>query len=189
MNTSSKKQKNLGFTLVETLVAIAILSLSVMSASAAVQYGLDSSYYARDEVSAYYLIQEAVEYVRNLRDDNALANISSISSGGSGVNWLSGITQNAGDPCYFGKFCVIDDPQNTMTTCPNSSLASSCPYLNQNSSGLFTYAAGTTTKFQRILQISQISSDEIVLTVSVSWSDNAKSSSRVSVQEWLFNTR
>jgi prepilin-type N-terminal cleavage/methylation domain-containing protein len=183
------KKQNFGFTLVETLVAIAILSLSVMATSAAVQNGLSVSYYARDEVTAYYLIQEAVEYVRNIRDQNALSNISSISSGGAGVNWLTNISLNSGDPCYFGKFCVIDAPQNTMTTCPTSSSASSCPYLNQTANGLFSYSAGTTSKFKRTLQINQINANEIVLTVSVSWVDNANKNASVSVQEWLLNTR
>ena len=190
----SKKQKKSGFTLVETLVAIAILSISVLAASAAVQNSLQSSYYARDEITAYYLIQEAVEYVRNIRDGNALANISSLSSGGGGVNWLSGISTNSGDPCYFGNFCTIDatkPPASAMTVCPNASSASSCPYLNQNGSGLFTYSAGTLTKFKRSLQISQVAGDsnEIILTVSVSWNSSANHNANVSVQEWLFNTR
>lgn len=184
-----------GFTLVETLVAIAILSISVMSASMAVQSGLSQSYYARDEVAAYYLIQEAVEYVRNIRDSNALANISSLSSGGSGVNWLSGISQNSTDPCWFGKFCMIDatqNPANAMTFCSNTS--GNCPYLKQDVNGLFNYSSGTQTKFKREMQISRVAGDpssnrEIILTVTVSWTDNANKVASVSVQEWLFNTR
>ena len=185
-----KKQKNFGFTLVETLVAIAILSLSVMAASAAVQSGLATSYYARDEVTAYYLIQEAVEYFRNIRDQNALANIASISTGGPGVNWLTKISLNAVDPCYFGSYCAIDIPSGIQFTCSSPFIGGGCPYLNQDSStGLFNYLSGTKTKFKRTIKISQVNSNEIILTVTVNWTDNANKNASVSVQEWLLNTR
>jgi prepilin-type N-terminal cleavage/methylation domain-containing protein len=190
-----KKFQNYGFTLVETLVAIAILSLSVMSASMAVQNSLSTSYYARDEVVAFNLIQEAVEYIRNMRDSNGLANISSVSSGGAGVNWLNGISFNASDPCYFGKYCTVDVSQTTLATCPTSGVATSCPYLNQNSqSGLFGYTSGGSwiaTKFKRTILISPVAGDanEVYLTVTVSWMDNSNKNANVSVQEWLFNIR
>ncbi len=181
------------FTLVETLVAIAILSLSVMSASVAVRNGLATSYYARDQITAYYLIQEAVEYIRNIRDSNALANLHSLSIGGGPVNWLTGISSLVTDPCYFGNICTIDVTQNTITACPSSNLSSSCPYLNQNvNNGLFGYVSGngwSPTKFKRFLQISSVDGNEVILTATVSWSNSISGNASISVREWLFNTR
>ncbi len=57
-----------GFTILETLVAIAILTLSLTAPMAIVAQALQSSYYARDQVTAYYLAQEAIEFLRNKRD-------------------------------------------------------------------------------------------------------------------------
>ena len=53
-----------GFTLVESLVAISILSLSILATFTAVQGGLKSSNYVKDEIVAYYLTQEAIEYIK-----------------------------------------------------------------------------------------------------------------------------
>jgi prepilin-type N-terminal cleavage/methylation domain-containing protein len=178
------KQKNKGFTLVETLVAIAILSISILSTFTAVQSALQSSLFARDQINAFYLIQEAMESVRNTRDGNALANIASLSSGGSGVNWLHGISESAGDPCYFGNVCIVDSPQKQMTYCGTS--FGSCPFIKEDTvSGLFGYNNNwTDTKFKREIQLQQIGPDEIIVSVRVSWSGKT-----IQIQETLFNTR
>lgn len=61
-----------GFTILETLVAISILVLALTAPLAIVAQALSSSYYARDQVTAYYLAQEAVEFLRNKRDNAGL---------------------------------------------------------------------------------------------------------------------
>jgi prepilin-type N-terminal cleavage/methylation domain-containing protein len=79
MNFSKYKQRianranngfneNQGFTILETLVAISILVLALTAPLAIVAQALRSSYYARDQVTAYFLAQEAVEFLRNKRD-------------------------------------------------------------------------------------------------------------------------
>ncbi len=62
------KNKSRGFTILETLVAISILVLALTAPLAIVAQALRSSYYARDQVTAYFLAQEAVEFLRNKRD-------------------------------------------------------------------------------------------------------------------------
>lgn len=61
-----------GFTILETLVAISILVLALTAPLAIVAQALRSSYYARDQVTAYYLAQEAIEFLRNKRDNAGL---------------------------------------------------------------------------------------------------------------------
>jgi Tfp pilus assembly protein PilV len=61
-----------GFTILETLVAISILVLALTGPLTIVAQALKSSYYARDQVTAYYLAQEAVEFLRNKRDNAGL---------------------------------------------------------------------------------------------------------------------
>jgi type II secretory pathway pseudopilin PulG len=180
--------------LVETLVAIAILSISVLSTFMAVQSSLQNSLFARDQITAFYLIQEAMESVRNTRDGNALANMASLASGGGGVNWLTNISSNAGDPCYFGKTCIIDSP-NIINPPTSHMLActggfGTCPVINEDPvSGLFGYTNGwTATKFRREIQLQQIGSDEIVVVVRVSWGSGLLAKT-IQIQETLFNTR
>ena len=66
------KSKSRGFTILETLVAISILILAITAPLVIVAQALRSSYYARDQVTAYFLAQEAVEFLRNMRDNAGL---------------------------------------------------------------------------------------------------------------------
>jgi prepilin-type N-terminal cleavage/methylation domain-containing protein len=61
-----------GFTLVETLVAIAVLLLIIIGPISAAQKGIQQAYYANEQASAVFLAQEAIEGVRERRDDRAL---------------------------------------------------------------------------------------------------------------------
>ncbi len=169
-----------GFTLVETLVAVAILSLSILATFTAVQGGLQASLNAKDKVTAYYLAQEGMEYIRNVRDDNAL----NVISGGSNT-WLTTLSASSGDPCYFGKTCRVDSTTKTATDCAND--GATCAFLKQNSStGLYGYASGTNTQFIRSIQFQSINSNEILVTITISWTSRGLPKS-FQVTESLFN--
>lgn len=190
-NKNSKENNTLkktGFTLVETLVAISILTLSILGTFTAVQNGLATSSFARDQVTAFYLIQEAMEYVRNIRDDNGLTTLYALENGGSSVPWLTGMSNVAGDPCYFGKTCVIDSPLKQMTSCSGG--FGTCSFISQNTSTkLYGYSTGGSwalTKFKREIQFEQITSQEIVVTVRVSWTSGAFGKT-ITVKQTLFD--
>lgn len=186
MNTVPQK-KNTGFTLVETLVAVSILSLSILATFTAVQNGLHSSSVSRDEVTAFYLTQEAIEYIKNIRDENALNAI----SGGS-ATWLTGLSEVSGDPCYFGKVCMIDAPLKNVMNCGSAAVTSSppnlCPVLRQDVlTGLLGYTPSwAATKFKREIQFVSVNSDEVRVVVSISWTDKNQTKS-FQVNESLFN--
>lgn len=74
-----------GFTLIETLVAISILVLALTGPLTIISQALRSAYYSRDQIVAFYLAQEAVEYIRNVRDENSLKTGATVDS------WLNGI--------------------------------------------------------------------------------------------------
>lgn len=61
-----------GFTMIETLVAVFILMLSITGPLYFVSQSIQSAYYARDQVTAFYLTQESIELIKNIRDTNAL---------------------------------------------------------------------------------------------------------------------
>src|SRR5258708_2821268 len=79
-----------GFTLLETMVAVTLLAVAIVAPMQLTAQSLASAYYARDEVTAFYLAQEGIEAVRNVRDNNILLD----SQGGSTVNLLNGIFIN-----------------------------------------------------------------------------------------------
>jgi len=177
-----------GFTVLETLVAIAVLILSLTAAFSVAQQGLSLSISSRDEVTAYFLAQEAVEVIRNVRDENSLAS----------QYWLAGISAQGTDPCYFGNYCAVDSPnQNYMVSCGLS--PQNCPVLKQDKqTGSSTFGmyginpsatvGWTPTVFRRELLLKQIpgTSDEIALTVTIYWTKGDNTRSFV-VHENLFN--
>jgi len=61
-----------GFTLIETLVAITILMIAITGPLVFVSAAVSQALYAKDQITAFYLAQDAVEQVRNIRDTNAI---------------------------------------------------------------------------------------------------------------------
>ncbi len=178
---ASKALKNHGFTLVETLVAISILSLSIAATFTAVQNSIQESNIAKDETTAFYLAQEGMEFIKNLRDENALHSIS-----GQSTNWLASLSSIPADPCYFGKTCVIDSPLKAASSCSGG--FGSCPVINQDPATLlFGYTSSwTPTNFKREIQFQQISADEISVIISISWVNRGINRS-FQANETLFN--
>ena len=177
-NMKMKLTKNSrGFTLVETLVAIGILSASIAATFTSVQMSLKISNNVKNQVTAFYLAQEALEFIKNVRDENALHSLENPGS----VNWLHGLAENSNDPCWYGgggvsqKTCTIDSAKGIsgggVSACSGG--FGSCPNLNQDSStGLFGYTSGGTwvpTNFKREIQITYAGADGIIVTIRMQW--------------------
>lgn len=157
---------NRGFTILETIVALGVISLAIAGVFSAVRTGLVASINSKDEIRAFYLVQEAIEVLRQKRDNNKLTSINS----GIAVNWLTGIANVASDPCFPGKTCMVNGYTNTISVCSEG--WNSCPVLRQNASSyLYGYdGAWTATKYKREIQIEKNGANEVVITISVRWS-------------------
>jgi len=155
---TNHKSQNHGFSLVETLVAVGILAVAVIGALSAASSGISSSIFSKDQVIAFYLAQEAVEEIRNIRDENAL----------NGQPWLTGITGNSADPCYFGNKCYVD----TLDAAPLVRCSGNCPVMKQDSvTGFYGYdLTWEDTLFTRTVELTSINSHEISILVTVDWS-------------------
>jgi hypothetical protein len=105
------------------------------------------------------LAQEGVEQIRNMRDQNGLA----------GINWLTGISSNSNDPCYFGKVCTVDVVANSVATCSG---VGQCPILRQDTqTGFYGYDGNDpVTPFRREVVLSSVNANEISILVTVDWS-------------------
>ncbi len=90
-----------GFTLIETLVAISILMIAIAGPLTVAHKGLTSALYARDQMIASYLAQDAIEYIKNFRDNNVLA-------GDSSIPWNAGFSG-----CMKPSKCIVDTYQGT----------------------------------------------------------------------------
>ena len=78
------------FTLIESLIAISILLVGILSAFTLVTKALATAPVIQDRLLASFLAQEDIENIRHTRDSNFLK----ILNTGSG-NWLNGIQLNS----------------------------------------------------------------------------------------------
>lgn len=142
-----------GFTIIETLVAIFILLLAITGPMAIVAQSIRSSIYARDQIVAFYLAQEAIEQLRNLRDEGVLA---MRRSDGSVSSWDAKLPLSS-DTCGSGQPCGLDiskiDGSYRFSICNTSP----CAPLSFDE-GLYGLSggpgnAGTVSKFSRTIYI------------------------------------
>ena len=178
MNFNKFKNEK-GFTLVESLVAIGILTVAILATFGAVSTSLQNSTLVKDQTTAFFLIQEGMEYIKNIRDENALKNIN-----GGANTWITGL-----DNCLTNKTCSIDSFAKSVAYCGVA--IDSCPALNQNSSTkLYGYTSGagwSNTVFKRGIQITDVvANQEVRVTIRVTWTDRGQSK-YVEVSQSLFN--
>ena len=81
------RRKKTGFTLLETLVAITLLTIAIVAPMSLTTQALGSAYYARDQITASYLAQEGLEAVRSVRDANIISN--SLGGRSTATRWPS----------------------------------------------------------------------------------------------------
>ncbi len=191
------KRKKKGFTVVESLFAIFILLLSITGPMVFTQSGLRASFVARDQVTAFFLAQDAIEYIKNVRDNNVL----NILDGNPG-DWLdslndclningctidtSKIVSSAFSSCASdnGIGCIKDDDINVYTP------------LQKNidpTTGLELFGFGFSgtpenSIFAREIKIKEIGNNEAEITVTVRW-ETAKTIGvrEIVVKEFIYN--
>lgn len=160
MNIINKTDKD-GFTIIESLVAIAILLAAVIGVTSAIQTSISSYIFSKDQIVAFYLAQEGFEQIRNIRDENAL----------NDRHWLSGLSEDASDPCSFGDLCIVDP---VVTTVPIKCVGAPavCPNLRQDDvEGFYGYDGDwSETNFKREILLTEIADDEISISVTITWS-------------------
>ena len=162
-----------GFTLIETMVAITVLAIALVGPFVAVQSALVGSYTARDQLVASALAQEALEYVRSIRDNNYL---------NGDRDWMDGLDSLG---CYDNPtvYCTVDPTRGDLhnandavaayTSVAPGNCASGARCLYLSSAGLYNQQLeGSPTRFKRVIQIRHISDNEVVVTATVHWVTN-----------------
>jgi len=151
-----------GFTLIETMVAISLMTVAIIAPMSLTAQSLSSAYYARDQVTAYYLAQEAIESVRSIRDSQILQIAKSTNA--SSINLFGTI------PLGNRPF-TIDATKNDASQAISLCSSGTCPPLQTNGT-LYGYQSGwTNTNFTRTVTAAFIAGtqDEIRVSVTVSW--------------------
>lgn len=188
-------QKNKGFTLIETMIAVFILTAALGGFFSLMASSLFSARYARNEITANYLLQEAVDYVRNNRDTVAFQG--AILPSGGWVNFLNNYGYGNGsgsnfcfsqNGCYFEPARAVTEPSVEISACNETSTFGTikCPVFTYDSTAshndYYTYdtSAGTPSKFKRKVFMSVPSSrpDELDIKVTLEWQNGGLTRSK-----------
>lgn len=172
MYTASTK----GYSLVEVLVAVAILLLALVGPMTIAAKSLQSSYYAREQVTALFLAQEGVELIVAMRNDSL---IEAINDGdlADGWDWVS---DGRLAPCFSSNGCniaidgtgndtgALSPAQTTIRNCGSESCTLS--YDESNDRARYSLSGGDETRYTRVITLENISGgDGVLITSRVEW--------------------
>lgn len=160
-----------GFTLLETIVAVAVLALAIMGPLELAARSIGLTSVSKNQIIAFYLAQDAMEYVKNVRDGNFLT---------SGADWLDGL-----DGCRGVSGCYVDIPNENIGSCVGD-----CPALMYDSGGFYyNHVAGGDSIFTRTVNITTPvggNMDEAKVQVTVSWNEKIGQKT-FTVEDNIFN--
>lgn len=173
------KNSNRGFSLIETIVGIAILLIGITPPLLLVYRTLQATEIARDQVIATYLAEEGMEYVRFVRDTNVL----------HGNAWLNKL-----NVCSNGTPCDINDIMNNPISGPSpvkNCSGDPCSALEfDTATGRYVSSGGDyETIFHRSITIDDTTygPDEADVIVDVNWQPRIGSAKTTTLKEHLFN--
>lgn len=175
-----RNNKQSGFSLIETLVALSILLIAVVAPISLIGDSLHKIYFAKDQMIAINLAQEGIEIVRSARDTNKLraeqwdtdittgmyiVDAGNIYSYAIAAYVLSCISCNEGVPLYFD--------------------VSQGQYRQMND--LTIAAPDYITQFSRVIKIEEVSAGkENKITSMVTWKTGGQMGT-ITVSENIFN--
>jgi prepilin-type N-terminal cleavage/methylation domain-containing protein len=178
------RQVQKGFTIIETLVSLAIFTISILGLIVITSSGVANTNYAKNKLIASYLAQEGVEIVHNLRDSAALSGASWQDTFGSSS--LTGLSN-----CYAtaqGSGCDIDAYTFALTSCSTATRAGCGPLRYDSFTGEYRSFASDASipesSFTRIVTLRDVSPNEVQVTSTVSWTQGTAAKS-VTVNETL----
>jgi len=150
-----KNQK--GFTIVETLVAIAVLMIAISGPLVIASKGLTAALYSKDQMIASFLAQESLEVIKNLRDAGLKT-----SSG-----WMSKFKGCDNRPS--NNPCDADPLYNDFIN--NSNCGDGCPIYFDDTTGFTSEGGSFTTVFKRYFYFEDVDggTNQKIVHVVVTW--------------------
>jgi len=165
-----------GFTLLEVILAITVLTLATGGSLVLISQTLSSVSQIQSRLIASYLLQEGMEIIKNIRDSNWL----------KGNDFDNGL--DAGD-------WEIDYNGTALASC-----SFPCDYNNnlrflKTDGGFYNYSEGQDSKFKRKITISDKQDlddppdgkmDRFKISLEVFWKEKGETYS-IKIQEFLYN--
>jgi Tfp pilus assembly protein PilV len=144
---SSAASETAGFTLVETLIALFVLTVALVGPLGLAFNALQSTKNTEEKIISFYLAQEAAEFIKNVRDTNI----------NNSEPYLKGLDAT-GYGCV-GQWCQIDTTKTALdgvlSRCGMATQQSQCTPMRYNgTTNTYAYGgSGTVTTFKRGVRI------------------------------------
>lgn len=190
-------KNNKGFTVVEAIIAVFMLSVSVTSMLSLTATSFSSARYANSEITSNYLLQEAIDSIRNSRDTIVFQQKSSWDT------FLNRYGYVGSNKCFSDNGCIIStenyDPDSLdllgleIQQCNTSNISFGsliCPTLlynpNGNNGSFYSYTSGVESDFKRQVKMEIVDADEVRVVATVEWK-NGNSVKTRSLETSLLN--
>lgn len=174
---ASHRRKPKGFTLLETIVALALIVTAAAGPFTLATRGVFAAKFARSKLVALNLAQEGMELVRQMRDNNVL--------GGHDWRGLSGSCPARCTRLADGFY------QPDVFTAANGSappIFSGAAMRFDEATGLYGQSSGVGTPFARVVGISTPAADQMRVTSAVAWTESGIAR-QVRLEMVLYNWR
>ncbi len=184
-STSLKRAGGRGFTLIETVVAILILSVSLGALLTLSAGGIFSVRYARNQIVADNLNQEALEYFRNSRDTEAIR-------GTTWADWVASIPSGCFNPdgCSIDPYTELEKVKECDGDCPQ------IVFYPFSEGGFYGYENGqypmstlgvdpVVTTYIRTITMDLVTPDQLTINATIEWRNG---SARKSVSQGMLLT-
>lgn len=166
-----------GFTLIETLVAISIFTVSIVLLMSVLGNGISDISNVKKKILAGYLAQEGIEYIRNMRDNYVL-----YTTLGSLKDWNKFKVEFS--PCNLGNECGFSTT-NPIVIYKCTSDPGVCKiYLDNGNYN--TTSNGEDSGFTRKIWMDVVGQDELKIFSKVEWTQKS-GIQNVIFSENLFN--
>lgn len=170
----------IGYSLIEVLIAIAVLLLSIVGPLTIAAKSLQTSFQARDQIVATYLAQEGIEGVIALKQNSVIAGIQdgNLSALWDWANAASLADCRSADGCNFDVQYPISlsdtNFTNTITSCSNRA---DCRLYYDETAPVAKYSldnSGEATAFTRVITLENLDAATTTMaTVRVTWDGTA----------------
>jgi prepilin-type N-terminal cleavage/methylation domain-containing protein len=153
------KKDEKGFTMMEVLAAIFIITMGMMGVFSLVQQAISFITVSSSRLVATYLAQEGIEIARNIRDGN----------------WLEARTTETAwdDGLSAGEYYSFDYRSQTIPDSSNCYTREWHNYLEFDGS-FYSCSCDSNAKFQRKIKIVPVGADILEITVEVSWQERGR---------------
>ena len=145
---SQNRQNGEGFTIIELVIAIFILSVAIFGVYNAFSTIVVLTSGISDRLTAAYLAQEGIEIIRNIRDTNWIE-----MGTDPNITWYDGLSGwEDGCEADYTTGTAITNPTALAPWAgsePSGSNEGGGNYLKLNTNGFYVYGTGSDTKFKR----------------------------------------